>query len=103
MVIKIIALPYSEITGDLGTFYIVTEHKGFIQALKSISDYKVMMRFLSENARFFIELQNAVEEYDEEINVCPFEEWKSDLNLCELMVYGEENINTPNIRELDVR
>lgn len=102
MIIKIITLPDSETMGDIGTFYIVAEHKGFINALKSITDYKVMMCFLNENERFYIELRNIVEEYDEEINVCPFEEWKDDLKLCEFMVFSEENINTPNVREFDV-
>ena len=103
MLFKIVTFPDSEIMGDLGTCYIVTEHRGFIEALESITDYHVMDRFLTENKRFYIEIFSSPAHYDKEINVSPFKEWTDDLNLCEFISNSEENIIVPHINELRVK
>ena len=67
--IKVKYAPDTELTGDLGTFYIVTEHQGFIKTLESITDYKVMPLFLDANKQYYTELVKTPEHYDKEIDV----------------------------------
>ena len=69
MLIKVKYAPDTELVGDMGTSYIVTEHKGFIETLESITDYKVMPRFLDENKQYFTELVKTPEYYDKEIDL----------------------------------
>ena len=69
MLIKVKYAPDTELVGDMGTNYIVTEHKGFIETLESITDYKVMPRFLDENKQYFTELVKTPEYYDKEIDL----------------------------------
>ena len=54
MLIKVKIMPDNEITGDMGTCYIVTDHQGFIEALETITDYKVMACFLDANKQFYL-------------------------------------------------
>lgn len=69
MLIKVKYAPDTELTGDLGTCYIVTVHQGFIKILESITDYKVMPLFLDANKQYYTELIETPEHYDKEIDV----------------------------------
>lgn len=69
MLIKVKIAPDNEILGDMGTCYIVTEHKGFIEVLESITDEKVMACFLDDNEQYFTELVVTPSEYDKEIDL----------------------------------
>ncbi len=101
MLFKIVALPDSEIVGDMGTYYILTEHKGFIEALESIKDYKVMICFLDKTQKFYIEILEKPEHFDKELNVSPFHEWRDDLDFSKFMIFDAANL--PYIDELKVR
>lgn len=69
MLIKVKYAPDNDITGDMGTSYIVTSHKGFIETLESITDYKVMPCFLDANKKYYQELVKTPDHYDKEIDV----------------------------------
>ena len=71
MLIKVKIMPDNEITGDMGTCYIVTDHQGFIEALETITDYKVMACFLDANKQFYQELVKTPFHFDKEIDVTP--------------------------------
>lgn len=64
-------MPDNEITGDMGTCYIVTDHQGFIEALETITDYKVMACFLDANKHYYQELVKTPSHFDKEIDVTP--------------------------------
>lgn len=69
MLIKVKMAPDNEILGDMGTCYIKTEHKGFIEVLESITDYKVMACFLDDNEQYYTEIVKTPAFYDKEIDV----------------------------------
>lgn len=69
MLIKVKYAPDTELVGDIGTCYIVTVHQGFIATLESITDYKVMPRFLDENKQYYTELIQTPTHYDKEIDL----------------------------------
>lgn len=69
MLIKVKMSPDNDMTGDLGTNYIVTEHQGFVKALENITDCKVMAHFLDENKQYYTELAQTPEHFDREIDV----------------------------------
>ncbi len=69
MLIKVKIAPDNEILWDMGTCYIVTEHKSFIEVLYSIMNYKVMPFFLDDNKQYFSELVEATLEFDKEIDL----------------------------------
>ena len=69
MLIKVKMSPDNDITGDLGTNYIIIEHQGFIKALESITDCKVMAHFLDENRQYYTELVQTPDHFDREIDV----------------------------------
>ncbi len=69
MLIKVKYAPDTELTGDQGTCYIKTEHQGFIEALGSITDYKIMPLFLDANKQYYTELVKTPEHYDKEIDL----------------------------------
>ena len=71
MLIKVKYAPDTELTGDAGTSYIVTEHKGFIETLESITDYKVMPCFLDANTQYYTELVKTPSYFDKEIDLTP--------------------------------
>lgn len=69
MLIKVKYAPDTELLGDMGTCYIIATHKGFIEALESITDYKVMPYFLDVNKQYYTELINTPKHYDKEIDL----------------------------------
>ena len=71
MLVKVKIMPDNEITGDMGTCYIVTDHKGFIETLETITDYKVMACFLDANKHYYQELVKTPSHFDKEIDVTP--------------------------------
>ena len=71
MLIKIKIMPDNEITGDMGTCYIIATHQGFIEALETITDYKVMTCFLDANKLYYHELIGTPSHFDKEIDVTP--------------------------------
>ena len=71
MLIKVKIMPDNEITGDMGTCYIISTHQGFIEALETINDYKVMACFLDANKLYYHELIGTPSHFDKEIDVTP--------------------------------
>ena len=69
MLIKVKYAPDTELLDDIGTCYIITAHQGFIKKLESITDYKVMPRFLDENKQYYTELIETPNHYDKEIDL----------------------------------
>ena len=69
MLIKVKIAPDNEIVEDMGTCYIQSEHKGFIEVLESITDYKVMPFFLDDNEQYFTELVKTPLDFDKEIDL----------------------------------
>ncbi len=69
MLIKIKIMPDNEITGDMGTCYIIATHQGFIETLETITDYKVMACFLDANKQYYTELIKTPSHFDKEIDV----------------------------------
>lgn len=69
MLIKVKIAPDNEIVEDMGTCYIQSEHKGFIEVLESITDYKVMPFFLDDNEQYFTELVETPLNFDKEIDL----------------------------------
>ena len=71
MLIKVKIMPDNEITGNMGTCYIIATHQGFIEALETINDYKVMACFLDANKLYYHELIGTPSHFDKEIDVTP--------------------------------
>ena len=66
---KIIISPDNEITNDLGTLYLTTEDKEFMDQLEKIDNHLVMVNFLDNNTDKYKELIKSTDNYDKLIDL----------------------------------
>lgn len=104
MLIKVKIMPDNEITGDMGTCYIIATHQGFIKALETINDYKVMACFLDANKHYYQELVKTPSHFDKEIDVTPSVMIAVKDNDTDFMdkIIDETKITIPRVRISDV-
>lgn len=61
---KIIIAPEDKFYGEMGIFYIESSNQDFLKTLKSITDERVMVHFLSQNEQYYKESLESFKEWD---------------------------------------